>query len=124
MSENFRDLKVWKKSIDVVMKVYGICSRLPKEEKYALGDQMRRAAVSISSNISEGDGRNSIKDYTHFLDIARGSTYELTTQIIICEKLNYISADEAQEIEGLCDEISKMLNAMIKSLRVRSPEAF
>ena len=93
--DSYQDLIVWQKSMQLVKEVYTLVKMLPKEEQFALSDQMRRAVVSIPSNIAEGYGRNSTNDYIRFLNIARGSKYELDTQIQICVMLNYISKEKA-----------------------------
>ncbi|MFA9373720.1 MAG: four helix bundle protein [Poseidonibacter sp.] len=115
MVNDFKDLLVWQKSIVLVEDVYKLVKLLPKEETYALSDQMRRSAVSIPSNIAEGFDRNSIKEYIHFLYISMASASELETQIIISNKIGYIL-----EIKNILDEliqIKKMLRGLIKSLK-------
>ncbi|SHK64482.1 four helix bundle protein [Fibrobacter sp. UWEL] len=114
--QNFRELIVWQKSIQLVVAVYELVKEFPKSELYALSDQMRRAAVSIPSNIAEGYERKSVNEYIHFLSIARGSKAELETQLFICEQLNFGNKEKLKEMEGLCLEIGKMLNRMISSL--------
>lgn len=117
MVNDFKDLLVWQKSIILVEDVYKLVKLLPKEETYALSDQMRRSAVSIPSNIAEGFDRNSIKEYIHFLYISMASASELETQIIISNKIGYIL-----EIKNILDEliqIKKMLRGLIKSLKLR-----
>ena len=111
-----RDLIVWQKSMDLTIEVYSLAKSLPKEEMFALSDQMRRAVVSIPSNIAEGEGRNTDKDLIKFLFIARGSLWELSTQIEICQRLNYFDASRASVAMGLITEISKMLNALLASI--------
>lgn len=113
---NYKELTVWQKSIDLVELIYGIVKRLPKEETYALADQMRRAAVSIPSNIAEGYGRNAPKEYARFLSIARGSKYELETQLLICVRINYLDEKDIEKAMVLCDEIGKMLTVLIGKL--------
>ena len=113
---SYRELVVWQRGMELVEELYKIVRFLPKEEMYALSDQMRRAAVSIPSNISEGFARKAPKDYARFLLMARGSKYELETQLIICERLKYLSADDIKRAMGLCDEIGKMLNSIIAKL--------
>jgi four helix bundle protein len=113
---NFQELTVWQKSIDLVIEIYRITKLLPKEEIYALSNQMRRAAVSIPSNIAEGQQRQSTKEFVNFLSISRGSNAEIETQLIICEKLNYLTAEQIKYAMSLCGEIGKMLNAMIVKL--------
>lgn len=114
--DSYQDLIVWQKSMQLVKEVYTLVKTLPKEEQFALSDQMRRAVVSIPSNIAEGYGRNSTNDYIRFLNITRGSKYELDTQIQICVMLNYISKEKAATALELSEEIGRMINALIKKL--------
>ncbi len=116
-SSNYKELKVWQKAMDLTVEVYKLVKLLPKEETYALSDQMRRAVVSIPSNIAEGQGRNSDKEFIQFLSIARGSLWELETQIEICLRIGYIDQSLATNIYNLIAEISKMLNALSNSLK-------
>ncbi len=88
---NYKELIVWQKSMSLVTEIYQLVKFLPKEETYALSDQMRRAAVSIPSNIAEGQARNSTREFVNFLSIARGSKAELETQLMICVRLKYLS---------------------------------
>ena len=112
---SYKELNVWQKSVELVIEVYRLCKCLPKEETYVLSDQMRRAAISIPSNIAEGQARNSDKDFVRFLYIAQGSRAELETQFEICKKLNYVSKDELLIAENYLTEIGKMLRNLIKS---------
>ena len=112
----FRDLKVWQKSMDLVAEIYSLLKLLPREEIYALSDQMKRAAISIPSNIAEGYGRYATKDYVRFLSIARGSKLELETQLEICIMLKYLQRSQTQNAFVLCSEVGKMLNSIIASL--------
>lgn len=114
--ESFKDLKVWQKSMLLVKEIYSIAKKLPKEETFALSDQMRRSAISIPSNIAEGFGRNSANEYARFLNIAKGSSYELETQLYICDMLNYSSNKEIKHAIELTEEIEKMISALVKSL--------
>ena len=114
---SYKDLIVWQKSMDLTVEVYHLAKFLPKEETYALSDQMRRSAVSIPSNIAEGQGRNSTRDFVRFLSIARGSQTELETQLLICERLGYISSEKLKIAIELCDEVNKMLNVLITKLK-------
>ena len=116
-SSNYKELKVWQKAMDLTVEVYKLVKLLPKEETYALSDQMRRAVVSIPSNIAEGQGRNSDKEFIQFLSIARGSLWELETQIEICLRIGYIDQSLATNIYNLIAEISKMLNALSNTLK-------
>ena len=96
-------------------QVYGLVRQFPSDERYALGDQLRRAAVSIPSNIAEGNGRDSKSDYARFLSIARGSLFEVQTQLELAERLNYVTVSE--ELKGSITRISKMLYSMTRKLR-------
>ena len=109
----FRRLIVWQRAMELTSEVYALAKRFPAEERYALTDQLRRAVVSIPSNIAEGCGRSSNKDYAHFLSIARGSLYETMTQLQIAVNLGYI-ADLPSEVNGLIEEVGKMLGSMLK----------
>ncbi|MGB5794130.1 four helix bundle protein [Poseidonibacter sp.] len=112
---SYKDLIVWQKSIDFVESVYKLVKLLPKEETYALSDQIRRASVSIPSNIAEGFGRNSTKEYIHFLYISLGSASEVETQIIIGNRIGYFR--DIDIYISKINEIKKMLNALISSLK-------
>ena len=102
--------------MDLWIETYRLVKKLPKEETYGLADQMRRAAVSIPSNIAEGYDRASAKEYIRFLYIAKGSRSELETQILGCIRLRYFSESDAEVALNLCKEVSKILNAIIKKL--------
>ncbi|MBR3051211.1 MAG: four helix bundle protein [Selenomonadaceae bacterium] len=111
------DLIVWQKAMDLTVEIYRLVKFLPREETYALSDQMRRAFVSIPSNIAEGHGRNSNKEFANFLSVARGSLAELKTQLQICHRLKYLSESESEFALNLCNETYKLLNAFISKLR-------
>ncbi len=115
--KTYKDFIVWQKAMDLTVEVYRLVKFLPREETYALSDQMRRASVSIPSNIAEGQGRGSTKDFINFLFIARGSQTELETQLQICIRLNYLSETQAETALNLCQEISKMLSTLILKLK-------
>ena len=117
MINGYRDLIVWQKSMDLVDEIYKIIKLLPPEERFALSDQMRRAVISIPSNIAEGYERKSPKEYHQFLSIARSSRAELETQIYICIRQNYITFDDADKAFGLCNEIGRILNTLISKLK-------
>ncbi len=112
--KSYKELKVWQRSIELVKEVYEVTKKFPKSEVYGLSIQMRRAAVSIPSNIAEGYLRKNLKEYLQFLRVAYGSAAELETQIIITKDL-YQNVDY-QKAESLLEEVQKMLNAMIKKL--------
>ena len=114
---DYRKLVVWQKSIDLVVKIYRIVKELPEEEKYALSDQLRRASISIPSNIAEGYGRIYNKELLHFLTISRGSLYEVETQLIIGKELGFFTDSKIEPALLLITEISKMLATLIKKLK-------
>ena len=116
--KTYKELVVWQKSMDLVCEIYKLTKLLPKEEAYGLCNQMQRAAVSIPSNIAEGQFRNSTKEFAQFLSISKGSVAELDTQLQICLRLNYLSNAKIQMAVDLCAEIGKMLNALISALPV------
>jgi four helix bundle protein len=112
MSNTYRDLKVWQKSIDLAETIYRLTGSFPTSEIYGLSSQMRRAAVSVASNIAEGWGRRSRKDYGRFVLMARGSNDELQTQLAIAERLGFGKAEKNAEANAQSDEIGKMLNGL------------
>ncbi len=113
---SYRDLKVWQRGIDITEQVYRVTRRLPDEEKYGLTAQIRRAALSVPSNIAEGWGRGSRKQYVRFLRIARCSVHEVETQLIIAHRLGYIDERAKSEMLRETEAESKMLLALIRSL--------
>jgi len=113
---NFKELLVWQKSIDFVTIIYKVTGSFPKDEMYGLISQIKRASVSIPSNIAEGNSRRSKPDYLQFLKIARGSCAEVETQLIISKNLNYLNEQDHQKLNNNIIEISKMLNGLINSL--------
>ncbi len=112
-SNSYRDLIVWQKAMELTKKVYQITKTFPKDEIYGLTSQIRRCSVSVPSNIAEGRGRNSNKEFIRFLNIALGSIYELQTQLELALSFNYIST--FNDINKLSIEVEKMLNALINS---------
>jgi four helix bundle protein len=102
--------------MDLTVEIYKLVKLLPKTETYALSDQMRRAVISIASNIAEGYGRNYTRDYVKFLKIARGSCFELDTQLQACLRVEYFTEKDTEISFGLLSEIMKMLNSLIKKL--------
>ena len=115
---SYRDLKVWQKSMDLTFMVYKLVKFLPREELYALSDQMRRAVVSIPSNIAEGRQRGTVNEYKHYLYVAKGSLSELETQLMICEGLGYLGKEQIEPAMSLCAEISRMLTTLIQNLPI------
>jgi len=112
-----KDLIAWKKSIEFVTKIYTVTKEFPKEEIYGIVNQIRRAAISIPSNIAEGAARFSDKEFCQFLYISLGSATEIETQLIICENLKYIKASISAELQTNLTEIRKTLMGLIKSLK-------
>lgn len=116
--KDFKDLVVWQRAMDLVAEVYQVVKKLPKEELYALSDQIRRAVISIPSNIAEGYGRNSSKEFSHFISIAKGSKSELETQLLLCVKIDYLKESDIQNMMYLIDQVGKMLYSLQKKLTV------
>ena len=110
---NYKDLDLYKAAKDLVLSVYALLRKFPKEEQFALSDQLRRAVISIPSNIAEGSGRNSQKDQAHFYNIAYGSLMEVFSQLDIACDLGYISKEEFNQLELLINEEAKMLSGLI-----------
>ena len=110
--KNYKKLIVWQKSIQLTKDIYRLVKLLPKEETYGLSDQMRRAAISVPSNISEGNARDTQGEVVHFLSIAQGSLAELETQLILCSELEYIPMEKLSDSIALCDEISRMRSSL------------
>lgn len=115
--KQFRDLLVWQKAMDLAKTVYRITKAFPKEELFGLTSQMRRAAVSIPSNIAEGQGRTSGKTFSLFLGHARGSLFELETQAELAESLGYLNKDQLYQFLLATNEIGRMLNGLMTSIK-------
>ena len=113
---HFERLQVWQRSMHLAEELYAIVRSFPPLELYGLSSQIRRAAVSVPSNIAEGSQRTSAKEFAHFLLIARGSLAEIQTQCLLAKRLRYIAPDDAQKFYGESEEISKMLYALHKKL--------
>lgn len=110
--KSYKDLLIWQKGIKIVTMVSHLTNSFPKEELFAVTNQLKRAAVSIPSNISEGFGRNTYKSFSHFLDISRGSLYELETQLIIAREIGFITDEKRfNQILNEIEEESKMINS-------------
>ena len=114
---NFRKLKIWAKSVELATDIYELTNKYPKSERYGLVSQIRSSVVSISSNIAEGAGRESVKEFKQFLNIARGSSYELETQLRISKNMGYISNVDYKKVEIKLVMIEKMIYALIKTLK-------
>jgi four helix bundle protein len=116
-SRSFRDLDVWKLAIELVKDIYLVTGKFPQLEIYGLTNQLRRAAISIPSNIAEGQGRNSFKEFRQFLGVALGSLAELETQLIIAEEIGYLASVELDKLLASLDTIRKMIKALSLSLK-------
>ncbi|MEP1487347.1 MAG: four helix bundle protein [Algibacter sp.] len=114
--KSYRDLIVWQKSMDVVTLVYKLTKQFPADEKFGLTSQIKKSSVSVPSNIAEGYGRNYTKDYARFLQIARGSLYEMQTQFQIVVNLKFINEIELHDNKKISIEVEKMLNSLISKL--------
>ena len=114
--QSHKDLIVWQKAVDLVIEVYKLTQIFPKEELYGLSQQMRRASVTIPSNIAEGYQRNHTKEYIQFLFIAKSSGSELETQLLIAQRLNFGNPDQQLRVENLLTEVLKMLSKLISKL--------
>ena len=113
---HYKELIVWQKAMDLVCLVYEVTKSFPKDELYGLTQQIRRAVVSVPSNIAEGQARKSTAEFRNFLSIARGSMAEVETQLLIALRLNYLQQPQLQRIMAVHDEISKMLPVLISKL--------
>ncbi|MBZ5679931.1 MAG: four helix bundle protein [Acidobacteriia bacterium] len=117
MGESYKDLIAWRKSMEMVTEIYRASRTFPRDELYGLTNQLRRAAVSVPSNIAEGQARFSHKEFHHFLSHARGSLVEIETQLMIAHNLGYLSAKEGSALLGKAAELGRILNGLIASTR-------
>lgn len=116
---SFRDLRVWQKSIQMSVAVYRLTREFPREELYGLSSQMRRATVSVASNIAEGHGRLSTNEFRQFLGVARGSNFELQTQLEIAKALHMADSSELNEVDTLSHEVGKMIFGILEGIKDR-----
>lgn len=116
MAESYRDLIVWQKAVQMSVALYRLTEKFPKREIYGLADQLRRAGVSTASNIAEGYGRASRGEYKQFLGMARGSNFEVQTQLVIARELQFGDEHDFQKAEGLSHEVGKMLVTIMRQL--------
>jgi four helix bundle protein len=117
---SFRDLRVWRQAMELALSVYRSSEAFPRHEIYGLSQQMRRAAVSVASNIAEGKGHRSDKEFRHFLFHARGSLMELETQILLAGKLQYLSAEQSTFLQTTATQVGRSLSGLINSLDSRA----
>jgi four helix bundle protein len=116
-SSSFRDLRVWQEAMKLTTEIYRGTVGFPRHELYGLSSQMRRAAVSVPSNIAEGKGHHSDKEFSHFLFHARGSLLELQTQLLIAQELGYLSGEDGQRLSAMCEGVGRALSGLINALR-------
>jgi four helix bundle protein len=114
---NIKEMKIWQKAVDLTLEVYQLTKDFPTEEKFGLVSQMRKAAVSIASNIAEGAGRNSDNEFVQFLGIANGSSFELYTQSYISSRLEFLKGKDFDSIESQLIELQKMIHAFKNRLK-------
>jgi four helix bundle protein len=117
--KSYRELIVWQKAMDLAESVYKLTSGFPREEIYGLTSQVRRSAVSIASNIAEGQGRSSTRDFLNFLSIARGSLCEMETQVLLAERLGYVQGHDGSGILNQAAEVGRLINGLANSLTRR-----
>ena len=116
-TRNYRDLVAWQKAMDLVVEVYQMTKKFPQDERFGLTGQIRKAAVSVPSNIAEGNGRAHRAEYIHMLTYARGSLMELETQLAIAVRLEYSNREEAIPLWELTQDVGRLLNGLIRSLK-------
>ena len=119
MGRSYRDLVAWQKAMKFVTAIYEVTQRFPSEERYGLTNQLRRASVSVPSNIAEGQARFSQKEFHHFLSMARGSLVEIETQLLIARNLKYLQPAKAEDLLATADELGRILNGLISSIKNR-----
>lgn len=122
MAQNFQDLVVWQRAMEMTVAVYRATQTFPREEIYGLTSQLRRAAVSVASNIAEGRGRMTSGEFRQFLGLAQGSNYEIQTQILVAKQLEMGKPELLDEAQKLSIEVGKMLSSLIASVGAKSQE--
>jgi four helix bundle protein len=120
---NFRDLKVWTKAHQLTLTIYRVTVGFPKEELYGLRSQMRRASVSIESNLAEGCGRRSNNEFARFIRIAMGSATEIECQLMIARDLGYLASETHVPVQAAVDEVKRMLNALLDRVELETSKA-
>ena len=119
----FRDLEVWQKAVDLVVETYRVTRTFPADERYGLTAQLRRAAVSVPSNIAEGRGRFGLRGFIYHLSVANGSLMELETQFLISERLDYLKPGDARAVRDRAAEVHRLLAGMVRALRTKQGRA-
>jgi four helix bundle protein len=120
MGQAFRDLLVWQRSMQLTVAIYSLTQGFPQEERYGLTSQIRRSAVSVPSNIAEGQGRLKAGEFRQFLGIARGSNYEVQTQLELAKALKLGNRESIESAESLSHEVGRMIYALLESMQTRS----
>ena len=116
MGESYKDLLVWQRAIEMTLAIYRLTESFPKDERFGLTSQLRRAGVSVASNIAEGYGRLSTGEYKQFLGMSRGSNLEVQTQLVIARELGFGNAEQLEKADGLSQEVARMLIALLRKL--------
>jgi four helix bundle protein len=114
--QNYRELEVWQKAMELVVLIYRHTSNFPRQEMYGLTNQLRRASVAVPSNIAEGQGRRTTKEFLHFLSIAKGSLLEVQTQVEIAKRLLYLPEEQARDLDSLVISVIRLLCALMNAL--------
>jgi four helix bundle protein len=117
--QSYRDLIAWQKAVDLAEYIHNASEKFPRREVFALTAQIRRATYSISSNIAEGQGRATTRDFLNFLSIARGSLFEVQSQVYVAQRLRYVDAATCKKLVDATDELGRIINGLIKSLHRR-----
>ena len=122
VTRGFRDLEVWQRAMDLVVETYRVTKSFPSDERYGLTSQLRRAAVSVPSNIAEGRGRFGLGGFLYHLSVATGSLAELETQLLIAARLDYLKAEQARTLLNTVGEARRLLGAMVRALRAKAQQ--
>ncbi len=117
--QSYRDLRVWKTAVELTLEIYQITESFPQSERFGLTSQLRRAAVSIASNIAEGHARSTVGEYRNFLSVARGSAIEIEVQLFLAERIGYVQSPLLVKARGYCESISRMITNLKRALKRR-----
>ena len=117
MENKFEELEVWRKAHQLILEIYKITGKFPRDEKYRLGDQLRRSAASVATNIVEGRSRAGKKEFIHFLSLSKSSLEETKYHLLLSKDLGYLTDQIYDELQDNCEEIGRMINGLMKSLK-------
>lgn len=120
MSSSFRDVYAWQRAVELCVAIYVLTKTFPAEERFGLTAQLRRAAVSVASNLAEGHGRGSTGEFLQFIGFARGSNSEVATQLVIAERLGFGVPEDLEKAQQLCTECGKLINGLKKAIREKA----